>query len=37
MRWQNLDGDNSIEARITGFVNLAHSTRADSGEDFVRP
>jgi hypothetical protein len=29
MRWQNFDGDNSIETGITGFINLAHSTRTD--------
>ena len=37
MSRKNFDGDDSIEARIAGFVNLAHSTRTDSGEDFVRP
>ena len=37
MRRQNLDGDNSIEAGIAGFVDLAHATRTDSGEDFVGP
>jgi hypothetical protein len=29
MRWQNFDGDNSIKARIAGFVHLAHPTRTD--------
>ncbi len=37
MSGKNLNGDNSIEAGITGFINLAHSARTDSGEDFVRP
>ena len=37
MSRQNFDGDDSIEARIAGAVNLAHSTRTDSGEDFVGP
>jgi len=29
MSGKNFDGDNSIEARITGFVYLAHSARTD--------
>jgi hypothetical protein len=36
MSGKNFDGDDSIEAGIAGFINLAHSTRTDSGEDFVR-
>jgi hypothetical protein len=35
MRWQNFDGDNSIEAGISGFVYFSHSARTDGGEDFV--
>jgi hypothetical protein len=37
MSRKNLNGDNSIKPGITGFVNLAHSARTDSGENFVRP
>jgi hypothetical protein len=37
MRWQDLDGDDAIQAGITGLINLAHSTRTDSSEDFVGP
>jgi len=37
MSRKNLDGNNSIEAAITGFINFSHSTRTDSAEDFVRP
>ena len=37
MSGKNLDGDDSIEARIAGLVHLAHSTRTNSGEDFVGP
>ena len=37
MRGQNFDGDDSIEARIAGFVHLAHSARTDRGENFVGP
>jgi hypothetical protein len=37
MSGKDLDGNDSIEARIAGTVNLAHSTRADSGEDLVGP
>jgi hypothetical protein len=29
LRRQNFDRDNSIKARITGFVHLAHSARTD--------
>ena len=36
MSGKNLDGDDSIEARIAGFVHLAHPARTDGGEDFVR-
>jgi hypothetical protein len=37
MSRKNLDGNNSIETGIAGFVNLAHPARAGSGEDFVKP
>ena len=37
MRRQNFDGDNAVKASIAGAVYLAHSTRTDGGEDFVRP
>ena len=37
MSGQDLYRDDSIQARITGFVNLAHPTSSDSGEDFVGP
>jgi len=33
---QDLDGDRAVEARIAGFVDLAHPTRADGGEDLIR-
>ena len=34
--WQDLDGDCAIEARVAGFVDLAHAARAERAEDFVR-
>ena len=37
MRGQNFNRDGSIEARVAGFVHLAHSARTDSGENFVGP
>ena len=37
MRRQNFNCDYSIEAGIAGFVNLPHSTRTNSGEDFIGP
>ena len=37
MRRQDFNGDNSIEASIMGFINLAHSARTDRGEYFVWP
>ena len=37
MRRQDFDGYNAVEAGIPGFVNLSHSARTDSGEDFVGP
>jgi hypothetical protein len=36
MTGKNLYGNNSIKAGIAGFVDLAHSARTDSGEDFKR-
>ena len=37
MRRQNFDRDNSVEARIAGFVYFAHAARANRREDFVWP
>ena len=37
MNGKNFNGDNSIEAGIAGFVNFAHSARANRTGDFVRP
>jgi hypothetical protein len=37
MEWQYLDGDNAIKTGVSGFINLAHAARTDSGENFVRP
>ena len=37
MSRKNLNGDNSVEAGIAGFIDLTHSTRTDSREDFVGP
>jgi hypothetical protein len=37
MRRQNFDGNNAIQTRIPGFINLAYSARTNSGKDFVRP
>ena len=37
MRRQNFYCDDSIESGIAGFINLAHSARTYSGEDFVGP
>jgi hypothetical protein len=34
---QDLDGDYSIEPRISGPVDLTHSARAKCGDDFVWP
>jgi hypothetical protein len=33
---RNLDGDLTVEARITGSVYFPHSSRAEGLEDFVR-
>ena len=37
MSGKNLDGDDSVETRVAGFVHFAHSARTDSGENFVGP
>ena len=37
MSGQNFYRDDSVEADIAGFVDLAHSARTDSGEDFIGP
>jgi hypothetical protein len=37
MSGKNFEGDDSIEAGITGFVHLAHSTHTDRRKNFVRP
>jgi hypothetical protein len=33
---ENLDGDSTIEAGVASVINLAHATRAEQFEDFVR-
>jgi hypothetical protein len=33
---QNFDRNNSIEARVAGFINFSHSARTNRGENFVR-
>ena len=35
MRWQQLDRDAAVEARIVGLVDLAHAARAQRGHDLV--
>jgi hypothetical protein len=37
MRWQNLDGDDSVKPRIASAINLTHPAGAYAGEDFVGP
>ncbi len=37
MSGQNFDRDDAVEARVAGFVHLAHSARTDGGENFVGP
>src|ERR1700674_473947 len=37
MRRQNLNCNDSVEPRVPGAVYLAHSSRTDSGEDFIGP
>ncbi len=34
--WQDLDRHRAIEARVAGFVDLAHAARAKRAEDFIR-
>jgi hypothetical protein len=36
MSGERLDGDGSIEARVSGFVDLAHAARAERRLDLVR-
>ena len=33
---ENLDRDDAIESRVARAIHLAHATRAEGGEDFVR-
>ena len=33
----NFDGDGSFEAGVAGFVDFAHASCAEHGDDFVRP
>ena len=33
---QDLDGDHAVEAGVARSINLAHATRTEGGEDFVR-
>ena len=37
MRGQNFYRDNTIEARVAGFIHFAHSARTNRGENFVWP
>jgi hypothetical protein len=37
MSGKNLEGDDSIEAGIAGFVHLAYSTHTDRRKNIVRP
>jgi hypothetical protein len=36
MSGKNLDRDESLQARVTSFVHLTHTTCPESSEDFVR-
>ena len=36
MWWQNFDGDDPIEARISCAIDFAHPARAEGSEDLVR-
>jgi len=36
MRRKNFDGDNAVQARVSGAVHFTHATRAQRREDFVR-
>ena len=33
---EDLEGDDAIQPRVAGFVDLAHATGTERGEDFVR-
>lgn len=33
---KDLQGDGTVQARVSGFVHLAHTAGADGGKDFVR-
>jgi hypothetical protein len=35
MRRQNLDGDGTVEARVPGTINLAHTAGAYERHDFI--
>ena len=35
VRWEHLDRDAAVEARVAGFVDLAHATGADGRDDLV--
>jgi hypothetical protein len=35
-RWENFDGDVTIETRIAAAVDFAHPARAEQRDDFVR-
>jgi hypothetical protein len=36
LRWQDLEGDNAIETRVSGAIHLAHAAGPEWAEDFVR-
>ena len=36
MRWQNFNGDDSVQTGVFGAVNLTHPSGANIREDFVR-
>jgi hypothetical protein len=37
MRRQHFDGNDAVEARVASAIHLTHSSRTDSGEDFIGP
>lgn len=37
MRRQSFNCNNAIQASIAGAINLAHRSRTDNGEEFVKP
>ena len=37
MTGQDLDGNKTIQARVASFIHLAHASRADLGENLIRP